>query len=819
MMESRGRRGALLATTMLMTLAATPALAQQTGDTPEPTLDQSGQGAEAPAAAEESGISAGDIIVSARRRAERLFDVPVAVSALDREQIGRYASDSIAKVAEVTPGLNIGQRTAGGAGAGITIRGVGTDGSNVGIAQSVSISIDGVQSSQGRALLSSYFDLQQIEVMKGPQALFFGKNSPAGVIALTSAGPTDHLEVGGSVAYEFNADEVIGDAYISGPLGGGFKGRLAVHARNMKGYVYNDAQPLDDPTSFAPFDHLPGALDHRNGERELAGRLTLAYDDGGPFTATLKVTGDRYRDDGAVYPLELVYCGGNFPQDFVSLFGTPHHDPVGNCKADWHTSSTDHPREVAATLEHGLAEGGKQYSHIDTLITSLVMDYKMADALTLTSTTGYYMFNSSNLMNNDWTSFATIGGTEAQRFRQFSQELRLSSDFDGPFNFMLGGYYEHEYVHFDGSIKLDSLPQDPATGKYQTIDKLGINRNNAYSAFAQLTYKIVPELELSAGARYTHETAKGGIGNTYSHPLVAAVFPVRFVPASDTSNNLSPEVTLTYRPSHDFMVYAAYKTGYKSGGINLSQVVSAAVTSASASFKKEEARGFEAGIKTKLLDNKVSLQLTGYRYTFKGLQVSAWVPQLQSYVVSNAAGSRNYGAELELTYQPLPELNLRTAVAYNHSRYQSFPNAACYGGQPVGTGPGQCSPTGQDLSGRPTLAAPDWVVTGGFDYNQPVGDYVIGLSADGYYSSSYYFIQTQAPQAKQGDFFRLNGALRFSPASENWTLSLIGRNLTNRKVLVSGQDTPLAGSNGNPTALNGVLARSREIMLQAKFKF
>ncbi|MFA7587979.1 MAG: TonB-dependent receptor, partial [Novosphingobium sp.] len=705
------------------------------------------------------------------------------------------------------------------AGAGITIRGVGTDGSNVGIAQSVSISIDGVQSSQGRALLSSYFDLAQIEVMKGPQALYFGKNSPAGVIALTSAGPTDQLEVGGTVGYEFRADELTADAYISGPLGGGFGGRLAVHVRDMKGYIHNDARPLLNPAAQAPYDVLPGALDPRAGERELAGRLTLAYDDGGPLTATLKVTGNRYRDDGAVYPLELVYCGGNFPQQFTSLFGIPHSDPTGNCKPNWRTSSSDIPREVVETYQHGMGRGGKTYSKIDTVITSLVLNYKLADTLTLTSSTGYYRFFSRNLMNNDWTSFATVGGTEGQKFRQFSQEFRLSSDFDGPMNFMLGGFYEHQYVHFDGSIKFDDLPLDPVAGKYQTIDKLGINRNNTYSAFGQMSYKLTPELELSGGARFTHETAKGGIGNTYSHPWVSAVFPVRFVPAYDSSNNLSPEASLTYRPTSDLMVYAAYKTGYKSGGINLSQIVSAAVTPESTSFRKEVARGFEAGVKTKLLDRKLSLQLTGYRYTFKGLQVSAWVPQLQSYVVSNAAASRNYGAELEASYRPVNELTLRTAVAYNHSRYLSFPNAACYAGQPQGTGPGQCSPVGQNLSGRSTLAAPDWVVTGGFDYNQPVGDYVVGVSADGYYSSSYYFIQTQSPHARQGDFFRLSAALRLSPADEKWTLSLIGRNLTNRKVLVSGQDTPLAGSNGNPGALNGVLARPREVMLQARVKF
>jgi outer membrane receptor protein involved in Fe transport len=459
---------------------------------------------------------------------------------------------------------------------------------------------------------------------------------------------------------------------------------------------------------------------------------------------------------------------------------------------------------------------GAQYSDISTIITSLVLNYKLSDALSLTSTTGYYKFNSANLMNNDWTSFATIAGTEAQKFRQFSQELRLTSSFDGPLNFMVGGYYEHEFVHFDGSVKFDDLPADPTTGKYQTVDKLALNHVNTYSGFAQATYKILPKLELSAGARYTHETSKGSVGNTFVNAAVAGAFLLGSLPAGDTSDNVSPEVTLTYRPSRDFMIYGGYKTGYKSGGINMSQIVSTALTAADTSFKKEVAKGFEAGIKTKLLNDAASLQLTAYRYKYSGLQVSAYEPVLQSYIVRNAAASRNYGVELEASYRPMRELDLHSSIAYNHSRYLSFPNAACYGAQTAAEG---CAATGQDLTGRPTLSAPDWVATGGFDFNHPIGDYTLGLTADGYYSSSYYFIQTQAPQAKQGQFFRLNASVRIAPVGEHWTLALIGRNLTNRKVLVSGQDSPLSGSNGNPTALNGVLARPREVLLQASFKF
>lgn len=796
-------RSLLMATTATLVLVSQPVLAQDANV----------------AAQAAQSLDTSDIVVTARKRAERLFDVPVAVSALGSQDLERYASSSMSKVAETTPGLNIGARTAGGAGAGISIRGVGTDGSNVGIPQSVSISIDGVQTSRGRALWGSYFDLQQVEVMKGPQALFFGKNSPAGVVALTSKGPTETLEASLGVGYEFNADEVIADAAISGPIAPGLGARVAVRVRDMKGYVYNDARQISTGMA-APYNVLPGA-DPRSGEREYAGRLTLAFDDGGPFSATFKLTGNHYKDDGAVYPLELIYCGGNFPQSFNTLLlGTPHNEPVGDCKANWRTASSDPAKAILSGYKHGLVDGGQQYSDVKTIVTSLSMNYDITENISITSTTGYYDLNSRVLMNNDWTSFATIAFTEAEKSWQFSQELRLQSDFDTPFNFMVGGYFERSNVHFDGSGILDQLPADPVTGKYQTIDKLAVERGKAYSVFAQATYDLTPELELSGGARYTHETKRGYLANTFSNASVAFVpvfFPVKTVPAFNESNNVSPEVTLTYRPNPGLMVYGAFKTGYKAGGLNLSQVVTAGLTSDAASFNKETAVGFEGGIRAKLLDNRATVQLTVYRYKYEDLQVSAYVPQLQTYVVSNAAASRNYGVEFEGSYRVNDLLTLRTSAAYNHSRFLDFPNAACYGGQTLAQG---CTATGQDLTGRPTLSAPDLVATGGFDFEAPVaGSYRFGLSGDVYYSSDYYFIQTQSPFAKQGDFARFSASMRFSPEDKSWELSLIGRNLTNKKVLVSGQDTPLGGANGNPGALNGVLGRSREIMAQVNFKF
>jgi iron complex outermembrane receptor protein len=775
--------------------------------------------AQGPSAAPTTPSTADDleIIVTARKREERLFDVPVSVSAVSADQLARSGANNVSQIAENLPELNIGGHTAGGDGASITIRGVGTDGTNAGIPQSVSISIDGVPVNRGRALYGSTFDLQQVEVLKGPQALYFGKNSPAGVISLESKNPADHFEATSSVSYEFNAGETIGAAAASIPLADGIGMRIATQLRNMDGYMHNDARPVETDMP-APFNLIPGTIYPRNGEREEAGRLTLTFDRGGPFKANFKLLLDHYQDDGETDTMELVYCGPGFPQNFNTLiFATHLSEPVPNCAANWHNSMGQLPTTVYDHMEHGGDNDGNPFTFLDTALPSLTMNIDLTDKLTLTSVTGDYYLSKISATNNDWTSLATVGGTEGEYFNQFSQELRLASSFDGPLNFMAGGYFERATTHWDGTIYIDDLPADPATGKYGACDDLGIENATTMSAFGQMSYKIIPTLELSGGARYTEERDTGHIGNTWSNPVVATAFPTVTIPAGNTSVNVSPEATLTWRPNHDFMAYGAYKTGFQSGGINLSQLVSASTTSATSSFREETAKGFEAGIKTEQWDGRASFQFTGYRYTYDGLQISAYVPQYQTYIVSNAAASRSWGFELESQFRPTDNLTFTVDPAFNKSRYLSFDNASCYASQTAAQG---CTPEGQSLSGRPTLAAPDWVANATADYHTAINsNYVFGINASAFGSTKYYFVQTQSPHAEQGGYARFNASARISPTDEHWQVSIIGRNLTDRRIIVSGQDEPLAGSNGNPGAVLGVLERPREIELQLNYKY
>ena len=228
-----------------------------------------------------------EIVVTARQRGESLIAVPVAVSSITAEALQSYGTTDVRDLVKLAPSLNI-DRASSGAGGVLALRGIGTSPGQAGFDQAVSINIDGVQTGRARVLTQGLFDVAQVDVLKGPQALFFGKNSPAGVISIRSAAPTREFEGYARAGYEFGADEAVIEGAVSGPLSDAWAARLAVRYRDMNGWLRNDAALTSSP--FAPPD--PGAPVRgvrKPGEKELIGRLTLAYAPAdSDFDATLK---------------------------------------------------------------------------------------------------------------------------------------------------------------------------------------------------------------------------------------------------------------------------------------------------------------------------------------------------------------------------------------------------------------------------------------------------------------------------------------------------------------------------------------------------
>ena len=550
------------------------------------------------------------------------------------------------------------------------------------------------------------------------------------------------------------------------------------------------------------------------------GRLTLAFAPAdSDFDATLKFSAMDYEDDGPSAGQQLFSCGA-----FAAGVTYGAADPTGSCRFDDHYSASGLPDGVADNWPYARQQ---PYTNSKIYLGSLTANYRMGD-LTLTSVTGYFKTRTSYSDNYDATAFYQLGAAEFEKYDAFSQEFRLLTNYDSPVNFMFGAYYQHTKLDFINSSKILALGVDPATGKYETWNKPGSSNGDTYSLFGQAIWDITQQVELAAGVRYTREEKDSTLVNSYVHPPFEGVL---FTPTSRVftdrfrDSNYSPEATLTWRPTDTVTTYVAYKTGYKSGGFGLGFTLTpVTVTEDSIRYEAENVKGFEAGLKTQLLDRRLLLTAAAYTYKYKNLQVNSFDSATTSFVLSNAAAARVKGAEIEAQWKATEWLNLYGAIAYNHARYLEFVTG-CWNGQTAALGcnvplaPGRF---GQDLSGESLSRAPDWSLSSGFSVDVPVNDrYVFGLAGNARYSDEYFGVENGNPAGVQDSFWVFDASLRIATADEKLELALIGRNLGNERY--SGgylAEKPGAPSTpGTPVQIMGTPARERQFMLQATFRY
>lgn len=763
----------------------------------------------APALAADDGQASAleEVIVTARKRQENIREIPVAVTAISQEKLDRYELRSIEAIAASIPQLNV-VRGSSGSGATISLRGIGSTFTSIGIEQSVAVILDSVYYGQGRIINEGFFDMKQVEVLRGPQALFFGKNATAGVLSFVSADPGEEFEALGRVGYEFKGQVVNLEGVVSGPVTDTLGLRLAVRYSDMRdGYVTNDA-PAASLTTLnvatgattvhagqAPVRDLPG-------ERDLAVRLTALWQPSDDFSLNLKGSITRYRTENATWNNELVACPvGGFAQV----------NPTEACNANRRIQQNAVPADIAATNPLLGRHGGQLYQDYDAYSVSAAANYSTGKA-DITSVTGLHHFTNWFLGDYDFTGAANGGtwGSERSEYKAFSEEIRAQTTLDFPINMMVGVYFQSTRLDFDQQIIFpgaleDSTAADSAK-RYITVAKLSYTDGRTFAGFAQLQWKFTPQLELTAGARYTHETKD----SQFVQPYVIAPFRVVFrqnrpIVADQSFNDLSPELTLTWKPDDNWTAFASYKQGFKSGGFSGSALDSAIgnTTVADLAFQPESAEGFEAGVRGAVLDGRLRFSIDAYTYKYSDLQVDYFDATRIQYITQNAGSSRSKGVETEVEWAPVevPGLVLRGTLAYNRARYIDFAGAPCWGGQRPAEG---CTIVGgrsiQDLSGKPTALAPKWSGAIEANYERAVGNgLVFGASANLRYSSSYLGNPFGNPASKQDSYATLDAAIRLKTEDSRWEVALLGKNLTDEYVVYNVGDAPSSGS-GTGTA-------------------
>lgn len=779
------------------------------------------------------------IVVTARKKVENLQNIPVAETVLSAEKIENLGISSVEKISNIAPQLIIG-RSGPGSGSAFGLRGISVNTTSISLEQSVATVIDGVYYSGGRALNEGLFDVAQVEVLKGPQSLFYGKNTTAGAISITTALPTFDFQGMARASYEFKGDMPTLEGYVSAPLGETVAVRVAGRwSRQYGAYFKNVTSPqdivvTDVATGNTTLQTIPTGISDQPGAEAAIARGSVLFEPSDAFRAVIRASYNANDIDAINANQVRTHCPT----------GVAQTDPIAPCRRRRVITEQGVSPEYAASNPLLGLRGGLPYGQYRSFAMNGSLDYT-GKKVTVSLVQGYVWWRNRFLGDFDhsinFPTPATDGnhGSEESGIKAFSSELRVQTKFDGSINFMAGGYFQDstlsflQDIIFPGGLR-NSAASDPEL-EYLTIRKVSSTKGKTYAGFGQILFDISDQLNFTAGARYTREDKVSVFSQPYVVPGYDVIYPEGTIGADQAFNNFSPEATVTFKPTPDVTTYVSYKTGYKSGGFSVSGLIVVGQDPSEPAFEPEKVKGWEAGVKTTLTDNQLRLNLDLFNYTYSNLQVDFFNSATISYLTLNAGKARTRGGELQFEFAPrgTPGLSVTGALGYTDAKYASFPFAPCMAGQTPANG---CTigmtPEGvrayQDLTGQPTQQAPEWTGSLGIDYEQDLGSALkFGLSGNMRYSSSYNlnpFVFDGADAFTQGSFATFDVSARLGAADDRWELALIGRNLTNEFIASSAEDVPYTGSNtGLPSGIAadtlGSINDPRTIALQATVRF
>jgi len=778
------------------------------------------------------GISRGEpgleeIVVTARKQEESLQEVPVSAAVFSESEIERRKLTSLEQIAGSTPELFVA-RSSNGSGAVITMRGIGSQSTSIALQQSTAVVVDGVYYGSGFFLNEALFDLDSIEILKGPQALFFGKNATAGVISVTTKSPTDQFELSTRVGYEFTAEEAIAEGIISGPLTDTLSARLALRASSMAGGYFDN---LATETPITTLDTATGELIRHvqqpngggmPGSSERTVRGTVVWQPTDRFTANLKATLSSREDESNAWNFVPVACGNGT--------GFTQPNPEVPCQEEFDVYVPNAPDGFAGAVP-GMKENGASFNDYEAWTVTADLRYAW-DRASITSISN---FNSSR---NQWglgqnvhspTSF--IAATQDSELDEFSNETRLVVDITDSVETLIGVYYQNSSRdHFQAAAfaPLEDSSQ-PGDLRYVSYIKPGAIDIETISGFGQVKWRFLPSWELSAGARYIREDNEGFLVQSFVLPALQGLFPEGSpLSADQTFTETTPELTFTYFPNDHVTLYGGFKSAYKSGGFSASALIVAATTLDDVIFEPEEADGWMLGFKSTWLENQLRINAEVYRTEYKNLQVDFFDSDTFQFITTNAGEALVEGVEVNVDYAPaeIAGLVLNGSIVYNDATYQDF-IAPCYTGQSIAAG---CNTTfgsgvGQDLSGTPTAVAPKWTGSVGGVYVTEIGSgFELEFGSNIRYSDDYLGSNFGSPLSRQDSYVNVDASVALRRIDASWELALIARNLTDSFRFSSVLDLPNSGSgtgtaNAVPADVVGLVDFPRTVLLQLSTRF
>jgi iron complex outermembrane recepter protein len=705
-----------------------------------------------------------EIVVTAQRRSENVQDVPAAIQVFTPQQLAELRIEQTGDLAAYTPGLIVSTSQFGDP--VFSLRGVGMNNANTNQNPSVTEYINEVALPSVAMLGFQLFDLERVEVLKGPQGDLYGRNTTGGAINFITARPTQDFSSYVDVNYgNFNLTEI--GAEIGGGVTDTLSVRLAGHAISRDGWQTDVAS-----------NNLGGYTESKNGSIERqAARFSALWTPSDNFTALF--VGDASFDNSEVpayKSMGYTNVNGTCAVPLVAGFNGGKGCPV-------YAVPTPTGAQVAVADGSGdptVAFGNNSYGNRNNVHLyggSLKMDWTL-DGMTLTSVTGGRKMDRS-MGSSSGSPYIDQDMLRVEQLKTFSQEVRLASNGTGPLQWLVGAYYSHDD---DSDLSLYNYAQNyevaPLNSTPVIFNENISQRTETEAVFAHAEYAFTNEWKVIAGIRETHEdidyTYDSGVNVNF--PPEYELTPVPYDHATMSSNGVSGKVGLNYQPSKDLLVYLNLSEGYKAGGFpgDIAFLPYPAGQPASAylpSYSSEKLFAYELGLKSTLADGALILDSSVFYYDWRNMQASTEIPYgtppnvIEVFSLGNAGNAKIYGLDTDLTWRMTQELSLRAGLNLMDAKIVS---GAYYDDTPV----------------QSPRASTNVVLR--YQAVQPVANVLPFAQVDYNYRSSVYFTLPNTQADHQGGYGLLGLRAGVKTTDGKWEWSGWARNLTNTVYLVDG---------------------------------
>lgn len=746
-----------------------------------------------------------EIIVTAQKTVTMLQETPISMTAVTGEKLAEAGIARIEELQGLVPNM---QMTETGISTQIYIRGIGT-GNNQGFEQSVGQYIDGIYYGRQQLLRAPFMDMEQVEILRGPQGILFGKNSIAGAMSLMTGRPRLDFEGMASLSVGQHGMREA-NLMMTGALSDNVSARFAYRHFEEDGFFHNSLKGEDEPR-----------------KDDDAFRLVLSWtpDD---WEIRFKAERDTFDTDGR--QIDII-------QDDIAITNpaTGEAPPIPGLNFAQIMGVLGFPEAITeANLDYNRQADGEEFSYNELFNYTLIADYDWND-YTVSFVTGYVGYEFTEECDCDFIGAPVFTLRLDEEYKQFSQEFRVVSPGDETIDWIGGLFFQTSELDFQDGL---TVPTNSALATVSpALAPLANNfgprdytaDSDLWAIFAQVKWNVSDEFNITVGARYTEEDkeatkkieiwdldtmapicdyATTGVCDSISPTLWFLVFGI-YNEQFGTGHNLTgdrsegsftPLITAQWDITESTMLYATYTTGFKSGGFD-----ARSNNPDSWEFEEEDATTIEVGSKQTLLDGAMELNVSLYHTTYDDLQIAQFDGTL-GFNVGNAKETTVQGVEVDLRWALTDNLTATSAFAYLDHTYEDFQNGNCYNRQTpdgiVFAGLALCDYTGK--SGQYTPETSGFLT---LDHNMDIGDMTLKTTLDLVYSAEHNVHVNLDPAYTIDAYTKVN--FRMALRSESWELAVRGDNITDEDVLTYVGNTPLSGSTFGTNTYYGFLARPK----------